>query len=243
MKTSERHQLKANPVAERLAVASAWLSERGARVAWTAALVLVLAVAIGVFWAWRQRAQERASALLAEAMVITDAQIVEAGSGTFPATTNTYPTERARSEAAVAKFQAVLQEYPSSRAAVTARYELASLLVSLGRPQEAEQQYRELADSDRGIHGRMARMALAELQVNAGRYDEAIQTYRDAAARKDEELPVDGVLMQLGRAYTLAGKRAEALQTYQRIVSEFPDSIYAAEAKRVAEELKAQAAS
>jgi TolA-binding protein len=83
-------------------------------------------------------------------------------------------------------------------------------------------------------------MALAELQVRGGQYDEAIETYRDVAARKDGDLPVDAVLIQLARVYQLAGKRAEALQTYQRVMSEFPESTYQADARRAAESLKTE---
>ena len=38
--------------------------------------------------------------------------------------------------------------------------------------------------------------------------------------------------MQLARAYSAAGKQADARQTFKRIVDEFPQSPYAAEAKR-----------
>ena len=131
----------------------------------------------------------------------------------------------------------------AQNAAQTARFQAASLLASLGKPAEAEQLYRQVAAGDSGIHGRMARMALAELQVRSGKYDEAIATFQDLAARKDSDLPADGVLMQLGRVYELAGKRAEALQTYQRIVSEFPNSLYASEAQRAVEALKTGTAS
>jgi outer membrane protein assembly factor BamD (BamD/ComL family) len=44
--------------------------------------------------------------------------------------------------------------------------------------------------------------------------------------------------MQLGRAYALAGRKAEALQTFSRIVDEFPQSLYAADARREADALR-----
>jgi hypothetical protein len=62
-------------------------------------------------------------------------------------------------------------------------------------------------------------------------------------AESADDLPVDGVLMQLGRAYHLAGKRDEALQTYQRIIDEFPDSVFVTEARRATDSLKAGTAS
>jgi len=83
-----------------------------------------------------------------------------------------------------------------------------------------------------GLYAEMARMGMAETQAAAGQYDKAIAVYKDLSARKDGDLPVDGVLMQLGKAYARAGKPAEARQAYQRILDEFPQSPYASLATR-----------
>jgi TolA-binding protein len=78
----------------------------------------------------------------------------------------------------------------------------------------------------------MARLGLAEVQALAGQYDQAINTFKEMAQRKDGPLPIDGILMQLGRTYREAGKRADAQQTFNRIVQEFPESPFNQEAKR-----------
>ena len=44
--------------------------------------------------------------------------------------------------------------------------------------------------------------------------------------------------MQLAYAYQAAGKSADARQAFKRIVDEFPQSPYAADAKRVMGDLK-----
>ena len=96
-----------------------------------------------------------------------------------------------------------------------------------------------MIDRDSGIYGQMARLGLAEAQVRGGQYDQAIKAFQDLSQRKDGPLPVDGILMQLGRAYLDAGKRTEAQQTFNRLVEEFPDSPYNGDAKRELETLKA----
>jgi outer membrane protein assembly factor BamD (BamD/ComL family) len=58
------------------------------------------------------------------------------------------------------------------------------------------------------------------------------------AQRKDGPLPIDGILMQLGRAYLDAGRPNDAQQTFNRLVEEFPDSPFNAEARRQLESLK-----
>jgi TolA-binding protein len=58
----------------------------------------------------------------------------------------------------------------------------------------------------------------------AGRHDDALKIYTDVAAVRDGALPVDGLLMQLGRASKRAGKMAEARAAFQRVIDEFPES-------------------
>jgi hypothetical protein len=242
MKTSHRHDLKTNEVAEQLARATGWVSGRQNQVVGVVIAIVVVIAAAVAFWNWRQGGQERAGAALAEALAVADAQIIPPESAEIPRP-DTFSSESARATAALEKLRVVMEQYPSTEAATAARFRAATLLAGEGKGKEAEQYFREVASRDNGIHGRMARMAVAELQVQAGQYDEAINTFRDLAARKDGDLPVDGVLMQLARAYEKAGKRAEALQTYQRVTSEFPDSIYAGEAKQAADGLKGGTAS
>ena len=78
------------------------------------------------------------------------------------------------------------------------------------------------------------------LDIDAGRPEPAIATLTQLAQRTDLEIPVDGVLMQLGRAYDKAGKTADAIRAFTRIGDEFPDSPYAGDAKTEAERLKAR---
>ena len=75
-------------------------------------------------------------------------------------------------------------------------------------------------------------------QARSGQYDQAINTFKELAQRKDGPLPVDGILMQLGKTYLEAGKRADAQQTFNRIVEEYPESPFSSDAKREIETLK-----
>ena len=46
------------------------------------------------------------------------------------------------------------------------------------------------------------------------------------------ELPVAGVLLELGRAYHLAGRPGGAQAAFQRVMDEFPTSLYFTDAQR-----------
>jgi TolA-binding protein len=144
-----------------------------------------------------------------------------------------FPTEQARLEAALAKFTAAADAYPNASAGIAARYEAAATLAALGRTADAVRRYQEVIDrAPTSIYADTARLGLGEAQMRAGQYDAAAAAFKSVAALKDGKMPVDGVLMQLGRAYAMAGKAADARQTYQRIVDEFPQSSYAALARK-----------
>ena len=64
--------------------------------------------------------------------------------------------------------------------------------------------------------GQTARLGLAAAQARSGQYDQAITAYKELAQRKDAELPIDGILMELGRVYRDAGRGSDAQQTFNR---------------------------
>src|SRR2546428_4218975 len=102
--------------------------------------------------------------------------------------------------------------------------------MALGKAADAAREYQQVIDrAGDGIYGQMARLGLAEAQARAGQYDQAINAFKELAQRKDGPLPIDGILMELARTYRDAGKRADAQQTFNRIVAELPDSPFTQE--------------
>jgi hypothetical protein len=65
-----------------------------------------------------------------------------------------------------------------------------------------------------------------------------VTTFRELASDTNSSLPIDGVLMQLGRAALVAGKKEDATRAFTRVVDEFPQSLYVSEAKEKVAELK-----
>ena len=81
-------------------------------------------------------------------------------------------------------------------------------------------------------------MGQAEALFAQGKYDPAIALYTELTRDTGSQIPVDGVLMQLGRAYVRAGKKEDAIRAFNRIVEEFPQSLYATDARREMEEAR-----
>ncbi len=204
-----------------------------------AAVVVVGIAALG-YYTWHEHVQSRAHALLADAMTVQDARVLPPPAPGTPASpAGTFPTEQARAEAALVKLKAAADAYPSTDAGIFARYQEATTLMSLERTADATSRYQDvIARAGDGIYGQMARLGQAEAQARAGQYDQAIVTFKDLAQHKDGPLPIDGILMQLGRTYRDAGKRAEAQQTFNRLVEEYPESPFTADARRELETLK-----
>jgi TolA-binding protein len=239
LKRTERRHLKNNELEQLAAQARGALEARKQETTYAlVAVVIVAALAIGYF-AWRDRTQNRAHGLLADAMEVSDARI---GAPAAPGTPNaglSFPTERDRAQAALAKFKAVADRYPSSEDGIFARYQMAAAYMTLGDTQAAAKTYQEVIDrGGSGIYGQMGRLGLAEAQARGGKYDDAIKQFTELSQKKDGPLPVDGILMQLGRTYVDAGKRSEAQQTFNRLVTEYPDSPFGADARKALDNLK-----
>ena len=236
MKRSERQHLRENPFAEfvfGLREATIGHSRQAA------AVVLVIAaaaVAAGGYFYWQGRRTVNADAALAAAMTVAETPVVPPAPAGTPNQSapgpGTFPSARARLEAALPRFLDVASAYPSTDAATTALYQAAGALCSLGRLPEAEQRYREVIGRDaRGVYGEMAQLGLADVYRAMGQADKAIEIYQKLSTSADTRLPTDGVLLQLARTYAKAGKTEDAARTYTRIVEEFPQSLYVADAR------------
>ena len=239
MKRNERHHLKENELVQLASRTRDVIDARQREVGAVAIAVILVAVAAIGYYAWRSRVEGRAGSMLADAVILSEARVGPPPAPGTPATGPSFPTEREKYEATAAKFKAVADEYPSSDAGVFARYREGSTQMALGNTKEAAAAYQQVIDrAGSGLYGQMARLGLAEVQAREGQYDSAISTYKGLADNKDGPLPVDGILMQLGRTYREAGKATEAQQTFNRVVEEFPESPFSGDARKELESLK-----
>jgi TolA-binding protein len=239
MKRTERHHLKENEFAEWLLGSKNWYEANSRMIGYLGALVVLVLVGVLGTMAFRQMNAGRASSALAEALSVAEAPVLPpapAEPGKAPVQRpGTFPTERARLEAALPKLLAVADAYPSSDAGLMARYRAAAALVALGRIPEGIQRYQEVVDKGHGVYQVMARLGIGEAHLVAGQFDQAVTSFKNVEALKSDDVPLDGVLMQIGQAYRAAGKIDEARKTFKRVADEFPQSPYAAAARRDAE--------
>jgi len=254
MKRSERHHLKENELATSVARAKETFEEKKREIIAGAIVAVAILGAVGGYFFWRSQVDSASRAMLSEALATADAPVVPPAAAPAPGSPapstpppapppGSYRTEQAKLEVALGKFLAAADRYPSTTSGIAARYQAAATLAALGRNAEAMTRYREVIErAGDSIYGDSARLGLASAEAQAGQYDASIAAYKELSAKKDGKIPVDGVLMQLGRTYAMAGKNADALRTFQRIVDEFPQSGYAQAARREVDNAKAPGA-
>jgi predicted negative regulator of RcsB-dependent stress response len=248
MKTSERHHLKEDDFQIALArTRESFVAQRRPIAMIVGGVLLTIAV-IGGYVIWQRSTQEKAAALFAEGIVVAATPIAtpETEASNLPGQIaprpqgRTYPNEKARATAAIAKFSEASQAYPSSRAGIAANYRAAALLAEQGRTGEAETRFNDVISRDgNGVYGRMAKLGIATLQIQTKKYDQAIAALQTLSQRADADVPVDAVLMQLADAYQRAGRTPDAVKTFTRVVDEFPQSPYLQDARRRLDDLKA----
>jgi tetratricopeptide (TPR) repeat protein len=247
MKIKERRHLKDNELANALGHAQSWADHNSRTIITAVAAIVVIGVAVFGVMTWRSSSDNKARAMLAEAMVIEEARVMppapptgmtndpNAIGGQLP---GTYPTEKAKFEAAVPKFQAAADAYPSSDAGITARFHLARALVALGRYDDAVKEYDRVMASGNALLARSAKLGKADAQLRAAQFDPAIATLKQIVDAKEPGLPPEAMLMELARAYRMAGKAEDARKTLTQVVEQHAESPYAAEARAEIERMK-----
>jgi tetratricopeptide (TPR) repeat protein len=247
MKTTERHHLKDNELAIALNQAQSWVEQNSRTLTIAIGAIAVIVVAVLGFMAYRNSNENQARAALAEAMVIEEARVMPpappAGTTNDPNALGgqlpgTYPTEKAKLEAAVPKFQAAADAYPSSDSGLTARFHLARALVTLGRFDEGIKTYDQVIAGGNALLTRSAKLGKADAQLRAAQYDPAIATLKQIVDAKEPGLPPEAMLMELARAYKLAGKTDDARKTLTQVVEQHADSPYASEARAEIDRMK-----
>jgi TolA-binding protein len=244
MKSTERHKLKENEFARSVAHAREVVRTRGGDITKVLVALVVLAAIVGGYAWYRSARQSKANELLAAALAIYEKPVVPPqppapGSPPPLPQPGTFQSQQERLEASLPKFLEAANANPDSNAGITARFHVASILAAIGKHAEAEQRYKEVVDkAGSGIYGRTARLGMAEAQVAQGKFDGAIAVYTELSRDTSSTLPLDSVLIHLGRAYARAGKKEEAARSFTRVVDEFPQSAYAADARRELEDVK-----
>ena len=248
MKRQERQHLKENELAHTIGAARDFAATRSRQIGMLLGVVGLVVVAVFAFMFIQGRGDAQADAALAEAMVALNARVVppsDPDAADLPESAQlgaqgTFATEAAKLRAAIPKLKAAADAHPEKEAGIIARYHLAGALAALGRNDEALAELRTVADkapSD-SLYRRMARLGLADTQARAGQVDAAIESWKELADENNPDMPIDAILLELGRAYAAKGNAEEARKTFNQLIEQHPASPYLTDARTSLDELK-----
>ncbi|CAA9399511.1 MAG: hypothetical protein AVDCRST_MAG74-1569 [uncultured Pyrinomonadaceae bacterium] len=186
---------------------------KGRNVLYGLAALAVLAVLIGIFFAWNRRSEAAAQAALGKAIETAQAQVSEspapAGS-----TQKVFKTERDRAEAAIPEFQAVVDKFGGA-VEEKAKYFIAVNRLKIDRAAGVSE-LEALAKSG-GEVGTLSKFALAQTKTDDGKLDEAAAFYEELRNLSNPILAKDTINFELANIYQKQGKTAEAADIYYNI--------------------------
>jgi hypothetical protein len=203
------------------------------------AILVVVAGAWG-YATWQQRRTTQAEAAFADALMIFDAPLRSElpPQAQLPLGQPVFESAGEKYKQAAAAFDGVERQYGGHPVALRARYFGALARAEAGETAQAQKLLEEIAGkSGPGLEPALAKLALAEQLRKAGQPGKAAEAFAKLVDDPKWPLPKDHALMELAQAQEEMKKTSEARATYKRIADEFPASVYAAEARRRAENL------
>ena len=171
--------------------------------------VLVIGALIGGVSYWLNVQHERAMAAYAQALVRAQAG------------RSAQATPQARA-AAAREIETVLQRYPSASMAPQAAYELGGLRYADHQYAAARSAYEIAAVRSSGATLKvLSRLGIAYAWEAERNYPKAVESFQAVLAEtRPADFIYEDLLLDLGTAQELAGRRDEAIQTYRKILKD-----------------------
>ena len=193
-----------------------------------AGLALIILAAVGLGWGgwmvWSTRAESHGAVALAQArFLLAQAQ-----------TPNAVPEAKERAQKAL---EDVVAEYPRLSSGAQAAYQLGNLRFAAGQYPQARAAFQVARSRARSA----SLTSLASLGVGftfeaEKNYEAAEKSFAETVkGAGSKDFLYEEAMSDMARVQELGGKRAAALETYQKILKELPDG-------RRAEELRARVA-
>jgi predicted negative regulator of RcsB-dependent stress response len=195
-------------------------------------LLLLIALGVGIYY-WRVRQNEAASQALAAAVKVYQAPVAATGAKPDDPAEPSFATEEARRVRAKTLLAKVRDGYGSTKAAGVAGLYLAQIAADEGRLDEARKLWSDFAGDQKGsMLAAEARLNVIALDRKQGKGEEVVKELRAMLEKGDAPLPQDVILHELGLTLEELKRPQEAIQSYQRILDEFPQSPLRADAQQ-----------
>ena len=226
-----RREMKRDEVREGLGHVVDYVRDHGRELVLAIAAVAMLAAATGGWMLYRGQRLQAANNELAHAILLYQAPIDAVAPQPEDPTAPSFAGESERDEAARAAFERVRERFGGGRVGAVAAAYLAEMATRAGDLATARELWTE-AERTRNS-ALTTEMLLNRLAADRaeGRAEEALAELQAMLDGGSDRLPTDVVLDQMATTLESLGREDEALEIYQRIVDEFPQSAYSLRAR------------
>ncbi|MGH9368964.1 MAG: tetratricopeptide repeat protein [Thermoanaerobaculia bacterium] len=221
-----RKDLKRNDLAETVGRTVEYVTSHRKGVAEGIAVAAGLALLVAGFYLVKAYRENRAGKALSAGLSALQAPLsTDPGASSAP---RSYSTVAARDKAADDFFRKAAGyggTAPGRAAAVI-------LAARVEKPATAAETFTRAAREGRSEVAAAAEIAAARLLASQGKATEAIERLKRAIESPAATVPKDALLYTLAQVYESSGASSDARATYQRIVNDYPNSPYRADARQ-----------
>jgi tetratricopeptide (TPR) repeat protein len=227
VRAETRHQLKQDAFS-RVTIGAAertahWSVEHK-RTLTIAIIAVVVIVAVGVGgWYYLSTQNEKASLDMTQAIRTLQAQLRPAGTPEQPGVPS-FTSSKERAEAAKKQFQAIIDKYPHTRSADTARYFLGVTSATEGDNAGAENDFKAVASAGNKELASIAKLALADLYGNINRTKDAAALYQELINKPTTSVSKVTAQLQLAELYQGSNQPLDAKRLYEQIKKDNPST-------------------
>lgn len=190
--------------------------------------LLVLALAFVAYRALASRKAEAASGELAHALRAYGAPVVAEGANPSDIDAPSFADKGSRATRARELFTQLREEFGGTDAADIAGAYLGSLASADGDLEGAREHWERFLDRQSGhVLASEIRLNLMSLDRALGRGAELVEELRDELTAAQRDLPEEVLLDQLAKTLESLDRTDEALDIYERLVQDFPQSAFA----------------
>jgi len=135
-------------------------------------------------------------------------------------------------------FEGLLQAFPDFDQAAEARYGLARALQQQNKLDEARKLYEQVIDETETETAARAQFMIGEIEFGQGKFEDAIVSYLGVVGGYPYKEWQSYARFQTGRCYQQLGNNEKAVEAFQKVVDDYPDSPHAADAAKLVQDLK-----
>jgi len=221
-----RQDLKRNELAETVGKTVDYVTGHRRGVTEIVAVLAGLAAIVAGFFMYRAWVERSAGRTLSEALAIMDTPL---------ATDQPAPTGKTFASAGERRAQADKLLRQAASHGTTASGRAAQVILAASGTEKATQSvdvFEKAARQSRSETAAAAELDAARQLAADGKANEAIERLKRAIESSTSAAPKDALLFALAGIYEQSGAAADARATYQRLITDYPNSPYRADARQ-----------